>query len=88
MSLPPRFPVTTFEIDRVVARFYAAVRADPRVGSIFAHVTDWPGHEAKIARFWLNAILFERDYNGNPMLVHMKAGNVAPMHFEPTCRRI
>jgi len=84
MSIPPRFPVTGVEIDRVVASFYATVRADPQIGPIFAtHVSDWSDHEAKIARFWRNAILFERDYDGNPMQVHMKAGNVATGHFAP-----
>lgn len=84
MSLPPRFPITPVEIDRVVARFYTAVRADPQIGPIFAtHVTDWPRHEAKIARFWRNAILFEREYDGNPMHVHMNAGDIAPRHFGP-----
>ncbi len=84
MSLPPRFPVTATQIDRVVTRFYAVVRADPQIGPIFAaHVTDWPVHEAKISRFWRNAILFEREYDGNPMQVHMKAGNVMPGHFAP-----
>ncbi len=82
MSLPPRFPVTATQIDRVVTRFYAAVRADPRIGPIFAaHVMDWPVHEAKIRRFWRNAILFERSYDGNPMQVHINAGNVMPNHF-------
>lgn len=84
MSLPPRFAVTSAQIDRVVARFYSAVRADPKIGPIFAaHVTDWPTHEDKITRFWRNAILFERSYDGNPMQAHMKAGNVTPGHFEP-----
>jgi len=83
MSLPPRFAVSAVEIDRVVGRFYATVRADPKIGPIFAtHVADWPSHEAKIARFWRNAILFERGYDGNPMQVHMKAVNVTPAHFE------
>jgi hemoglobin len=84
MSIPPRFPITAPEIDRVVARFYAAVRAHPGIGPIFAtHVTDWAPHEAKIARFWRNAILFERGYDGNPMQVHLRAGNVKAAHFGP-----
>lgn len=82
MSLPPRFPVTAVEIERVVSRFYAAVRNDPQLGPIFAaHVTDWPPHEAKIVRFWRNAILFERCYDGNPMQVHGKVGGIETGHF-------
>lgn len=84
MSMPPRFAVTADEIDRVVARFYATVRADTVIGPVFAaHITDWPTHEAKIAGFWRNVILFERGYSGNPMQVHMQAGNVQAGHFTP-----
>lgn len=84
MTIPPRFPITSGDIDRVVAGFYSAVRAHPGIGPIFAtHVTDWPAHEAKIASFWRNAILFERGYDGNPMQVHMCAGNVKSAHFGP-----
>jgi hemoglobin len=82
--VPPRFPVTPDEIDRVVADFYAAIRVHPTLGPVFAaHVTDWPAHEAKIARFWRNAILMERSYDGNPMQVHRAAGNVRPGMFSP-----
>lgn len=79
-----RFDITRPEIERVVARFYARVRAHPVLGPVFAaHVTDWPPHEAKIARFWASAILGERSYDGNPMVAHMQAGNVRPGMFEP-----
>ncbi|MCB1332904.1 MAG: group III truncated hemoglobin [Roseivivax sp.] len=79
--MPPRFAVTAEQIDRVVATFYDAVRRHPGLGPVFAaHVRDWPAHEAKIARFWRNAILFERCYDGNPMAAHLAAGDVrAPM---------
>ena len=80
--MPPRFPVTPEQIDRVVAVFYAAVRRHEILGPIFnGHVADWPEHEEKIARFWRNAILSERNYDGNPMLVHRRAGDVRPEHF-------
>ncbi len=74
---PPRFPVTEAQIDRVVAEFYATVRTHPGLGPVFAaHVRDWPAHEAKIGRFWRNAIRFEKVYDGNPMAVHIAAGDV------------
>lgn len=83
-TLPPRFEVTPEEIDRVVATFYAAIRDHPGLGPVFAaHVTDWPAHEAKIAGFWRNAILYERSYDGNPLEVHQRAGNVRPGMFDP-----
>ncbi|MDN5786171.1 group III truncated hemoglobin [Pseudorhodobacter sp.] len=79
-----RFPISPDQIDCVVARFYARIRQHPVLGPIFAaHVTDWPEHEAKIARFWRNAILMERSYDGNPMMKHMQAGNVrGPMFVD------
>ncbi len=82
-TIPPRFAITPAQIDTVVARFYAAIRHHPQLGPVFAnHVTDWPAHEAKIARFWRNAILFERSYDGNPMMAHMRAGDVRAAHFD------
>ena len=82
MSIPPRFPVSPDQIDRVVAVFYAAVRRHEVLGPVFAnHVADWPEHEARIAAFWRNAILFQRVYDGNPMRVHLAAGDVRPEHF-------
>lgn len=82
MTMPPRIAVERAQIDRVVARFYSLIRQHRELGPVFAaHVTDWPEHEAKIARFWRNALLFERSYNGNPMQVHLQAGDVLPEHF-------
>lgn len=79
----PRVEITAAEIDAVVAMFYDAVRHHPGLGPVFAaHVADWPAHEEKIARFWRNAILHERSYDGNPLAVHRDAGNVRPGMFE------
>lgn len=77
-----RFDITEDQIGRTVAAFYAAVRRDAVLGPVFAaHVADWPAHEAKIARFWRKAILFQPVYDGNPMRAHMQAGDVEPRHF-------
>lgn len=82
MSIPPRFPITREQIARVVSEFYRRIRQHPDLGPIFfAHVEDWPKHEAKITGFWANAILHERAYDGNPMQKHLHAGNVRPDHF-------
>lgn len=81
---PPRFAITPSQIARVVARFYADIRSDPELGPVFAaHVAPgyWPAHEDKIARFWRNAILRERVYDGNPMRTHMAARDVHGGHF-------
>lgn len=81
-ALPPKFDITRDEIARVVAAFYERIRAHPGLGPVFAeHVHDWRQHEAKIVDFWANAILHERSYDGNPMQVHVKAGNVRPGMF-------
>lgn len=81
-NIPPRFDVTRADIARVVARFYTQVRAHPMLGPVFAvHISDWPPHEEKITRFWCNAILHDRVYDGNPMMVHKQAGNVQPGMF-------
>ncbi|PSL20979.1 group III truncated hemoglobin [Shimia abyssi] len=83
-ALPPRFNISRDDIARVVAAFYEQVRVHPGLGPVFAaHVTDWPSHEAKITRFWANAILHERGYDGNPVKIHRDAGNVRPGMFEP-----
>lgn len=81
-AFPPRFFVTAEQIDTQVAAFYAAVRAHPVLGPVFArHVGDWPAHEAKIGHFWRNAILREGVYDGSPMMAHRQAGDVREDHF-------
>lgn len=81
--IAPRFAITDSQIARVVATFYAGVRDHPGLGPVFAaHVTDWPLHEDKITRFWKNAILHSRDYDGNPLAVHRAAGNVRLPMFD------
>lgn len=83
-TLPPRFDITADQIDAVVTEFYAAMRDHPGLGPVFArHVHDWPAHEAKIARFWRNAILHERGYDGNPLAIHRAAGDVRSGMFIP-----
>ena len=84
--LPPRIAVTRDQIERVVARFYADIRAHKRLGPVFLNILSsdaeiWRVHEAKIAAFWANAILHERSYDGNPMLVHSGISAIEPDMF-------
>ncbi|MDP5307453.1 group III truncated hemoglobin [Paracoccus spongiarum] len=80
--MQPRFDITEDQIDRVIAVFYGAVRRHEVLGPVFnRHIGDWPAHEAKIARFWKKAILYQPGYDGNPMQVHMAAGDVRAQHF-------
>jgi len=86
-SLPPRFPISRDEIEKVVKLFYIRIRAHPVLGPVFfASLPDkaeiWHPHEAKIANFWANAILFERSYSGNPMMVHTRVAAIRPEMFE------
>ena len=82
MIVAQRFAITPAQINHVVKQFYALVRQDTVLAPVFAvHVVDWTTHEAKITAFWSNAILFERSYDGNPMQVHMAAGNIDATHF-------
>lgn len=79
---PPRFEITEAEIARVIAAFYARIRCHPMLGPVFAaHVADWPGHEAKIARFWQGSILHAPGYSGSPMQAHRAAPEVRPGMF-------
>lgn len=80
--LPPRLAITAGQIDQVVTVFYAAIRRHEVLGPVFArHVKNWPEHEEKISNFWKKAILHQPLYDGNPMRVHMAAGDVRADHF-------
>lgn len=82
-TLAPRFLITPDDIDTVMRRFYARIRAHDTLGPIFAtHVSVWPEHEAKIGRFWKKAILHEAGYVGNPMMTHMGIASMRAHHFE------
>ena len=81
-AMPPRFPVTAEQINDQMRAFYIEIRRHPVLGPIFnERITDWPSHEEKIARFWRNAILHERSYDGRPQRVHMATPSVMPEHF-------
>lgn len=84
----PIQPLTAEDIDRVMRAFYAEIRVHPVLGPIFnGHVGSeaeaWDAHEVKIGRFWKKALLKEPGYDGNPMAVHLAAGDVRPEHFTP-----
>lgn len=81
-----RFPMTHEEIDRLMAAFYARIRRHDVLGPIFLRAVGeddpaWREHEAKIASFWRNAILMDREYSGNPMAVHMMNPEIKVEHF-------
>ena len=78
--------ISEAEIDRVVRAFYARVREDAVLGPIFCQSLGrsaevWRAHEAKIGRFWRNALLRQPVYQGNPMLVHAGTSAIEAHHF-------
>lgn len=85
-TLPARIAVTRKDIERVVTRFYADVRQHPVIGPVFLDSLSndaeiWRVHEAKITNFWANALLYERSYDGNPMMVHSGISAIRPEMF-------
>jgi len=71
-------------LQRLVARFYATVRADDRLGPIFERaIDDWPHHLDKLAAFWSSVMLTSGRYKGSPMVAHLRhAAELTPDLFE------
>ncbi len=84
---PDPATLSAADIDRLVAVFYAKVRADAVLGPVFYRTigTDdavWAKHEAKIAGFWRNALgLQVGAYSGNPQMAHIGNSDILPGHF-------
>ena len=81
-----RFPIKESEVSDVVRIFYSRVRQHETLGPIFykaigSDAAAWEAHEAKIEAFWRNALLMDRAYNGNPMVVHAQNPSVHAEHF-------
>ncbi len=71
-------------IGRLVREFYRRVRADQRLGPIFAGVIgeDWEPHLEKMTDFWCSVILKSRSYQGRPVPAHLKLKQVREEDFE------
>ena len=71
-------------LQRLVARFYASVRADERLGPIFERaVDDWPRHLDRLAAFWSSVMLTSGRYKGSPMAAHLRhAAALTPDLFD------
>ncbi|HEY4344808.1 MAG TPA: group III truncated hemoglobin [Parvibaculum sp.] len=86
---PPRRPLPApltdeAEIEAVVRAFYTRVRADEKLGPIFARVIgdDWEPHLQKMFAFWSSVMLMSGRYKGQPMVAHMRLKTVQRPHFE------
>lgn len=55
----------------LIDAFYERVRADDRLGPIFAaHVDDWDEHLELLTDFWSSLMLTSGRYKGNPFAKH------------------
>ena len=71
-------------IARLVQGFYAPVRADARLGPVFAARiadADWPAHLQRMAGFWSSVVLTSGRYRGRPMQAHQDLA-VDAAHFD------
>ena len=59
-------------IERLVRRFYEAVRADPLLAPVFAaRIADWEPHLQRMFAFWSSVALMTGRYHGQPMAKHL-----------------
>ncbi len=83
--VPPgmRVGITEEMIRDVVHSFYATIRTDPALGSIFRRVIgeDWGPHLAKMCDFWSSVLLMTGRFDGDPMAKHVAVGGIRPTHF-------
>ncbi|KPQ08472.1 MAG: hemoglobin [Rhodobacteraceae bacterium HLUCCA12] len=58
-------------LHRLVHRFYERVRADARLGPIFAaRITNWAPHLDRMVAFWSSVALMTGRYHGAPVPAH------------------
>ncbi len=72
------------DLARLVARFYAAVRADSLIGPVFNDAIDaWPEHLGKLTAFWSSLMMTSGRYKGTPMAAHLKhRSRITPAMFD------
>lgn len=61
--------------------FYARAREDDLLGPVFARVTHWDEHLARVTDFWSSVALMTGRYHGQPMRAHFGLG-LTPEHFQ------
>jgi len=71
-------------LQTLVDTFYASVRADPKLGTIFNDaIDDWPGHLDKLTAFWSSVMLTSGRYKGQPVPAHMRhRARITPELFD------
>lgn len=85
----PELPFDRPGLDRgfigtLVREFYRRVRADERLGPIFASVigNDWEPHLEKMTDFWCAVMLKNGAYSGRPVPAHLKLKQVREEDFD------
>jgi len=75
---------THAQLRTLIDAFYERVRADERLGPIFAaHVADWDAHSERLTDFWSSLMLGSGRYKGNPFGMHQPfAGDLDVALFE------
>jgi hemoglobin len=69
-------------IERLVRRFYDAVRRDALLAPIFAaRIRDWETHLERMFAFWSSVALMSGRYHGQPMAKHLPLAADA-RHFD------
>jgi hemoglobin len=75
--------MTDHDLQRLVERFYAKVRADEVLATVFAVVDDWPAHLAKLGAFWSSVMRTTGRYKGSPVAAHMAhSDRIRPEMFD------
>lgn len=80
----PKKLETTDDIKLLVDTFYTNLLADERIGYMFAHLKGkhWQAHLEKMYRFWSDNAFNSTEYQGNPMLAHIKLHKRQAMSYE------
>lgn len=69
-------------IDRLVRRFYDAIRLDTLLGPIFEQrIQDWEPHLQRMCAFWSSVALMSGIYHGSPMAKHLPLP-IDAVHFD------
>ncbi len=80
--LAAEIEVSEDELERLVAEFYAAARADPLIGPVFGRaISNWDEHRKVVQDFWSRTLRGTTRYTGNPFGPHRSLG-LKPEFFE------
>ncbi len=81
--MPATLSLNERSIASLVDRFYAKVREDALLGTVFngAIGDHWPQHLATLTDFWTSVLLASGRYKGNPMMAHLAIPQMDKGHF-------